>query len=301
MNRDKGIWHAIGAYVAWGLLPFYWKQVAEVPALQLIGHRIVWSFFTLLVVVGFSRQRQAFVAALKTPRLLRVYAVAAVLIGINWFLYVWAVNSGFIVETSMGYFITPLVSVLFGVLLLRERLRPVQWVAVGLAAAGVLYLTAAYASLPWISVILAFSFGSYGLVKKIAPLGSVNGLAMETGILLLPAVGYLAYLDRHGEGAFLHAGTYVTILLVGAGLATTVPLLLFASAAQRIPLSLMGVFQYIYPTLNLLAGVLFYKEPFTRTQFVGFALVWAGLIAFGIDGLLMRRPAAVAVLNESAG
>lgn len=292
----------MGAYAAWGLLPFYWKQLAAVPALQLIPHRIVWSFLTLLVVMGVSGQRQSFAEAVTAPRVLRLYTMAAVLISINWFVYVWAVNSGFIVESSLGYFITPLVSVMFGVVLLRERLRPLQWVAVALAASGVVYLAMAYGSLPWIALVLAFSFGSYGLVKKRAPLGSMHGLAVETAILLLPAVCYLAYLDWRGEGAFLHAGPRVTVQLVGAGLATTLPLLLFASAAQRIPLSLLGVFQYIAPTLQLVTGVLIYKEPFTRVQLAGFAIVWTGLIVFGVDGFLARRPpAALAVLDEGAG
>ena len=214
MNRDKGVWHAIGAFAAWGLLPFYWKQVSAVPALQVIGHRIVWSFITLLVVIGMTSQRQRFAQALKTPRVLRIYSLAALLIFVNWFVYVWGVNSGFIVETSLGYFINPLVSVMFGVVLLRERLRWLQWLAVGLAGAGVLYLTVAYGSLPWISLVLAFSFGSYGLVKKIAPLGSVVGLAVETVILLIPAVAYRRRKIAGKGGIDQAAGEWKTQLAV---------------------------------------------------------------------------------------
>ena len=302
MNQKHGIWHAIGAYVAWGSLPFYWKQIAQVPALELIGHRIVWSFITLLAIIVSTGQRRRFATAATGPRVVRIYAVAAVLISINWFIYVWSVNNGFIVESSLGYYITPLVSVLFGVVLLQERMRPLQWAAVSLAATGVLVLAYVYGSVPWIALTLAFSFGTYGLVKKRAPLGSMYGLTIETAILLVPAAAYLLYVDRVGHGAFVHAGPQATALLAGAGLVTTVPLLLFASAARRIPLSLLGVCQYIAPTLQLLTGVLVYHEPFTRGQFIGFAIVWTGLVVFGLDGwLVSRAPAVMAVLDEGAG
>jgi chloramphenicol-sensitive protein RarD len=268
----------------WGLLPIYWKQITRVPARQLIAHRIVWSFLLLVAMIALSRQWKPLTRAATPPRVLRAYTVAAVLISINWFTYVWAVNSGLMVETSLGYFINPLVSVLLGVVILRERLRPLQWVAVALAAAGVAYLTLAYGSLPWIALILAVSFGSYGLAKKVAPLGSVYGLTVETGVLLPPAILYLLYVDRAGQGAFLHAGLATDVLLAGTGLVTMIPLLLFASALQTVPLSLMGVLQYIAPTLQLLLGVLLYKEPFTRQQMVGFGVVWTALIVFGLDG-----------------
>jgi chloramphenicol-sensitive protein RarD len=295
---NKGIWYAVGAYTVWGVLPVYWKWLQHVPALQLLGHRIIWSFLTLFLVVLLARQRQAFRAAALTPRILRVYLVAAVLVGVNWLTYVWAVNAGFIVETSLGYFINPLLSVLLGVIVLRERLRPWQWVPIGLATVGVLYLTFAYGSLPWIALTLALSFGLYGLVKKTAPLGSLYGLTLETGILLLPALLYLLHAEMTGTGAFLHTDAMSNVLLLGAGLVTTVPLLMFASAAQRIPLSLVGILQYIAPTLQFLLGVLVYGEPFTVTQFVGFGIVWAALIIFGIEGLLAHRAQPIAVVAD---
>ena len=291
----------MGAYVTWGLLPLYWKQVEDIPAGQLIGHRIVWSFLTLVAVIAASNQRAAFRAAISRPGVARLYGLAAVLITINWFLYVWAVNHGFIVETSLGYFINPLVSVVFGVLVFGERLRRLQWIAVALAASGVVYLTAAYGELPWIAMVLALSFGSYGVVKKKAPLGSMYGLTVETGILCAPAILYLLYADRAGHGAFGHHGARVNALLASTGIVTTIPLLMFASAVQRTPLSTMGVLQYIAPTLQLLLGVLVYGEPFTRTQLVGFAIVWAGLIVFGIDGFVWRRLPMAAIIDEGAG
>jgi chloramphenicol-sensitive protein RarD len=182
-----------------------------------------------------------------------------------------------------------LLSVLMGVLFLHERMRSLQWVPLGLAAVGVLYLTFAYGSLPWIALTLAFSFGLYGLVKKTAPLGSLYGLTLETGLLFLPALLYLLYADATGQGAFLHTGAISDVLLVGAGLMTTIPLLMFASAARRIPLSLVGILQYIAPTLQFLLGVLVYREPFTHAQFIGFGMVWIALILFGVEGFLASR------------
>jgi chloramphenicol-sensitive protein RarD len=291
---NKGIWYGIGAYVTWGLFPIYWKWLHNVPALQLIGHRILWSFLLLFIVILASRQWSVFRAAALKPHVLRIYFVAAVLIGINWLVYVWAVNAGFIVQVSLGYYINPLLNVLMGVLFLRERLRPLQWIPLGLAAAGVLYLTWAFGSLPWISLTLAFSFCIYGLVKKTAPLGSLYGLTLETGLLFLPALLYLLCADAIGQGAFLHTGAISDVLMMGAGLMTTIPLLMFASAARRIPLSLVGILQYIAPTLQFLLGVLVYGEPFTHTQLIGFGIVWVALILFAVEGYLASRAQPVA-------
>jgi chloramphenicol-sensitive protein RarD len=295
---NKGIWHAIGAYVAWGVLPVYWKWLQQVDAVQLISHRIVWSFVTLLAFILFSRQWKTFRAAVLIPRVLGTYLVAGLLIGINWLVYVWAVNAGFIIETSLGYFINPLISVLLGVILFRERLRAGQWISIGLALVGVLYLTLAHGTLPWIALTLAFCFGCYGLVKKTAPLGSFYGLTLETGILLLPAVLYLIVIDQTGQGAFLHSSGLVDVLLIGAGMLTTIPMLLFSSAAQRIPLSLIGVLQYIAPTIQFLLGVLVYKEPFTSTLLMGYGMVWSALILFAVEGFRAYRAQPVVVVAE---
>ena len=293
---NKGIWYAIGAYTAWGLFPAYWKQIQQVPALQIVGHRILWSFILLMAIIVVARQWRTFCSAALTRRVARTYLAAALLLSLNWLTYIWGVNAGLIVETSLGYFINPLLSVLMGVLFFRERLRPWQWVPLGLAAAGVLYLTFAYGSPPWIALTLAFSFGIYGIVKKTTALGSFYGLTLETGILLLPATLYLLYVEKAGQGAFLHTGTILDILLVGSGLVTAIPLLMFASAARRIPLSLLGILQYIAPTLQFLLGVLVYREPFTHAQLIGYGLVWMALIIFGLESLIAYRtqPAATA-------
>jgi chloramphenicol-sensitive protein RarD len=286
---NQGILYAIGAYVTWGVFPAYWKLLHQVPALQLLSHRIVWSFLFLLGFILVTRQWQSFRSAISSRRILLIYFAAAILIGVNWLTYVWAVNAGFIVETSLGYFINPLLNVLLGVIFFRERLRAFQWIPVVMAAIGVIYLTVSYGRLPWIALTLAFSFGFYGLVKKMAPLGSLFGLSLETGILFLPAIGWLFYSESLGQGAFLHAGTGADLLLIGAGVVTTVPLLMFASAAQRIPLSMLGIIQYIAPTIQFLLGVLAYKEPFTHTQLIGFGIVWVALLLFWGEGFFAAR------------
>jgi chloramphenicol-sensitive protein RarD len=295
---NKGLWYALGAYVFWGLFPVYWKWLQQVDAVQLIGHRIGWSFILLIIFIGLTRQLKAFRQAAFNRRVFLIYFVAAILIGVNWLVYVWAVNANFIVETSLGYFINPLLSVLMGVIFLRERLRPFQWLPVVLAASGVIYLAIAYGRLPWIALTLAFSFGTYGLVKKLAPLGSLYGLTLETGILFIPALIYLSYADRIGTGAFLHSSLTTNLLLIGAGVVTTVPLLMFASAAQRLPLSMVGIMQYIAPTLQFLLGVLVYKEPFDHTHLIGFGIVWVALILFAVENFWARATVSAEPIPE---
>ena len=273
----------------WGLFPLYWKWLQHVPALQLICHRILWSCLILAGVILCLRRSKAFRVTALTPSVVPIYIAAALLIGINWLVYVWAVNNGFIIEASLGYFINPLLSILLGVIFLRERLRSWQWVPIGLSALGVLYLTFTYGRLPWIALTLASSFGLYGLVKKTAPLGSLYGLALETGLLFVPALLYLVYANGIGQGAFLHTGAGSDLLMVGAGLITTVPLLMFASALQRIPLFLVGILQYITPTLQFLLGALIYREPFTYDQLIGFGIVWVALVIFGVEGFIAHR------------
>ncbi len=285
---NKGILNGVIAYVLWGFFPIYWKLLNDVPAPQLLGHRIGWSFLLLMAVILITRQWSDFRSAVNA-RVLRIYFIAAILIGINWLLYVWAVNAGFIVETSLGYFINPLLSVLLGVLFLRERLRAAQWIPVILAAIGVAYLTIAYGRLPWIALSLAFSFGFYGLTKKLAPLGSLYGLTLETGILFLPAVIYLGITEVNKTAAFLHTGVTADLLMVGAGVVTTIPLLLFASAAKQIPLSMIGILQYLAPTIQLLIGVFVYKESFDHTRLIGFGIVWLALVIFWVENYVARR------------
>jgi len=287
---NKGILNGITAYALWGFFPIYWKLLHDVPAPQLLGHRIGWSFLLLLAVIVITKQWDNFRSTLHA-RTFGIYLIAALLIGVNWLTYVWAVNAGFIVETSLGYFINPLLSVLMGVIFLRERLRTVQWIPVMLAATGVLYLTFAYGRLPWIALLLAFTFGFYGLTKKLAPLGSLYGLTLETGILFLPAVLYLGWAQANNTAAFLHSGSTADLLMIGAGLVTTIPLLMFASAAKQIPLSVLGILQYLAPTIQFLIGIFVYKEEFDRSRLIGFGIVWLALIIFWVENYLANRVA----------
>ena len=285
----KGILYGIGAYVLWGFFPIYWKFLHVVPALQVIGHRISWSFIVLILFILLTKQWQDFRAVAFHPKTVATYAIAGVLLSINWLVYVWGVNQGFIVETSLGYFINPLLSVLLGVIFLRERLRLAQWIPVLIAGAGVVYLTFVYGRPPWIALSLAFSFGFYGVVKKLAPLGSLYGLTLETGIVFPAALVYLAVVEINGTGSFLHDTSQVDFFLVGAGVVTTIPLLMFASAARQIPLTVVGLLQYIAPTLQFLIGVFIYKEPFDRSHLIGFGVVWVALVIFWVENYLAHR------------
>jgi chloramphenicol-sensitive protein RarD len=293
----SGVWYGIAAYCIWGLLTLYWRLFPHVPAIQVLGHRIVWAFVVLAAIIALSWSRRRHVVRLLTPRAIGLYAIAGALISVNWFLFLFAVNNGQVVASSLGYFITPLVNVLLGVIVLHERLRPMQWSAVALAFMGVAWLTAAYGGLPWIALALAGSFGGYGLVKKQAPLPSLEGLAIETAVLVVPAAIYLVALHRNGTGAFLTAGPLTDVLLVAAGGITVVPLLLFASAVRRVPLSVIGILQYISPTIQFLLGVFLIHEPFTKAQLSGFILVWLGLVVFGLDGVRTRRAPALTVID----
>jgi chloramphenicol-sensitive protein RarD len=288
---NKGILYGIGAYTLWGFFPIYWKLLQKVSALELIGHRIAWSFLMLLGVILLTRQWADFRATF-VPRLFRLYLAAALLIGVNWLVYVWAVNDGHIVETSLGYFINPLLSVLLGLIVLREKLRPAQWLPITIAFIGVIYLTVQFGRPPWIALVLATTFGFYGLVKKMAPLSSLLGLALETGLLFFPAILFLGYLEFKGAASFLHTGLVPDLLMIGAGVVTTVPLLMFASAARRIPLTMIGVLQYLAPSLQFLIGVFIYKEPFDRTRLIGFSIVWLALILFWAENYYASRTTA---------
>ncbi|RHY31867.1 hypothetical protein DYB32_003088 [Aphanomyces invadans] len=271
------------AYSIWGVFPIYWKQLQHVPAIQLAMHRIVWSLAVLLLYVFASRQWMALQAAAFTWRNLLIYTASSVFIAANWLIFVWAVNEGYVVEASLGYFINPLLTVVLGVVFFKERLRPAQLVAIAIATGGVLVLAISYGKFPWISLTLAFSFASYGYVKKRAPLTSIQGLTMETAILFLPALVYLIAMEARGDGAFLHVDATSDVLMVGGGIVTVIPLVMFSTAAKDIPLTTLGLLQYTTPTLQFLCGIVLYKEEFPTAKLVGFVVVWVALIVFTID------------------
>ena len=285
---NKGSLNAFLAYLMWGLFPIYFKLLHSVNSFQVMSHRVVWSFLFLIVVVIARRELRDFLHSI-TPQRFFIYLGAGILLAINWTTYVWGIAQGFVVECSLGYFINPLVSVLLGVVFLREKLRPAQWVAIFLAFCGVAYLTISYGKLPWISLVLAFSFGLYGLVKKLSPLGSLHGLTLETGAIFLPALIFLIVEEVLGQGAFLHTGTQTSILLALTGVVTAIPLIMFAIGARSIPLTVLGLLQYIAPTLQFLSGVFLFNEPFTHHQLIGFGIIWAALVIFTVENLYSRR------------
>jgi chloramphenicol-sensitive protein RarD len=290
----SGFWATLAAFLIWGVIPVYWKWLAEVPALQTMAHRLVWCFVLVAAYLTLRRGASWWRPLVAQPRLVRLLVTSAVLIAGNWWLYIWAVNAGHIVETSLGYFINPLVNVMLGVAVLRERLNPRQWLAVAVAAAGVAYLTVATGAPPWIALTLALSFGCYGLIRKIAVVESIPALGFESSVLVVPAVLFLAWLQLTGQGGFGTISPVVDALLVVSGLMTAIPLVLFAYGAQRIPYSLVGILQYLAPTLQLGLGVFIYGEPFTATQAAGFGCIWIALAIYAGDGLVRLRRARVA-------
>lgn len=287
MNR--GVLYAATAYLLWGFFPAFWKQLSVVPPVEILGHRIAWSLIFLALILLYRGEWQQLKTALKRPRTTLLSVGAATLLALNWFTYVWAVNNGFIVETSLGYFINPLINVLLGVLFLRERVRVWQWLALLIATTGVVWLTVSYGTLPWIALTLACSFGLYGLVRKTGALNSLHGLSAEMAILFLPALGLLFYLELEGAARFGHGGIATSLLLATGGVITAVPLLLFAAGARRIRLVTLGVLQYSAPTLQFILGVFVYDEPFNQDRMVGFILIWLALLIYTVEGLMDAR------------
>lgn len=289
-----GILSAALAFLCWGLFPLYFHAIGDIPALQILAHRMLWSLAFLLIVLGLRRQ-WSWLNQVRQPRIFWSFVASALLLAANWLLYIWAVNNGHVIEASLGYFITPLVNIMFGFLLLKERLRPFQWGVIGLAALGVAWLTWQSGSVPWVSLLLAATFGGYGLLRKTAALGALEGLSFETMVLFPIAAAYIAWLTLHGENAFMTTASESTRwLLIASGPITAIPLLLFANGARRIPLSILGLLQYLAPTIQFLLGVLLFKEAFTSDRLVGFAMIWAALALFAGEGLLRRGQAPAA-------
>ena len=291
IDTQRGTAYGVAAYLLWGLFPLYWPLLEPASSLEIVAHRFVWSLLVVLVILAVTRD-WAWLGPFSRDRASQWrLAVAAVLITGNWCLYIYGVNSDQVVETSLGYFINPLVTVLIGVVLLGERLNRVQWVAVGLGAAAVLVLAVDYGRPPWIALGLAFSFAIYGLIKKqVGPrVGAVASLSVESAVMFVPALTFLIVLEARGNANFGHHGVGHATLLASAGVATAIPLLFFAAAARRVPLTVMGLLQYLAPVLQFLTGVLIYNEPMPPARLAGFALVWAALLLLTIDGLRTRQ------------
>ncbi|GAA3392233.1 EamA family transporter RarD [Cryptosporangium minutisporangium] len=289
-EQRRGLLYGLAAYTAWGAFPLYFKLLKPAGALEILAHRIVWSLVTVGVLILVLRRWRWFRTA--GPRTLGLLTIGAVLIAVNWYTYIYGVNSDHVVETALGYFINPLISVLFGVVLLSERLRRTQWIALAIGAAAVVVLTVDYGRPPWIAVTLAVSFGLYGLCKKVAGAPAVEGLTTESLVLVLPALGYLLWLAWQGDAQFGHVSVGHTVLMIVSGALTAGPLLAFAAAANRIPLATIGVLQYLTPTLQFLLGVTVLGEHMPTARWAGFGLVWLALVVFTLDTVLAaRRPA----------
>ena len=285
----KGTITTIIAFFLWGIFPIYWKALHHVSSTQILAHRVIWSLVFMLFVLSVQRRWKETKYSIFISRDIPRFLITSVLLAINWLTYIWAVNTNQIVEASLGYFINPLVNVCLGMVFLRERLYRWQVLSVVLAFIGVLFLTVHYGRVPWIAFTLAFSFGTYGFLRKTATAGSMIGLLFETAILTPIALAYTIGLDIQGSGAFFSIGLQTDVLLAGAGVVTAVPLLLFAHGARRIQYSTVGFLQYIAPTGQLLVGVFFYKELFTKTHAISFGFVWVAIIIYSISSFLRYK------------
>lgn len=282
----SGVGYALGAYMLWGFFPAFWKLLQHVPAIQLLAHRMVWSVGFVALLLAIMRRWSWLGKVRRTPMIAVVYLAAAICIAINWGVYIWSVNHGFVVETALGYFMNPLINVVFGALFLGERARRGQWFAILLAAAGVLYLTWSYGQPPWIALTLAVTFALYGLIKKKGTLAALEGLSLETALLSLPALGYLIWVEAHGGGSWIGADAMTKSLLVMTGTATVIPLLFFAGAIKRLTLTTVGIIQYLAPTIQFLLGVFVYQEAFGLSKLIGFVFIWTGLLLYTLEGVL---------------
>ena len=281
----RGYLYAVVAYALWGVFPVYFKALRPAGPFEILAHRVIWSVVFVAIVLAIARRWRALAALRHQRRKLAGIGLAAAFIAVNWGVYIYGVNTDHVVETSLGYFINPLVTVLLGVLALHERLRSAQWIAVGIGAVAVVVLTIDYGRLPWIALALAFSFGMYGFVKKQLALPATDGLFLESSALALPALVYLVVLGAQGHSTFGQGSAWHTVGLTLTGVATAVPLLLFAGAANRLTLTALGMIQYLAPTLQLLIGVAVYHEPMPPARWAGFGLVWLALVIFSVDGL----------------
>ncbi|MFJ9617174.1 EamA family transporter RarD [Streptomyces noursei] len=290
-DQRAGLAYGLAAYTMWGLLPLYWHLLGAAAPSEILAHRMLWSLPVALVILAALRRWSWIRPLLRQPKRLGLVLVCAVVISLNWYLYIWAVNAGHVLEASLGYFINPLVSIAFGVLVLRERLRPLQWAAVVIGTVAVVVMTIAYGRMPWIALGLALSFATYGLVKKGIKLDGIEGFSAETALQALPALGFLIYLGAHGESSFVTGGTGQALLFAGCGIATAVPLICFGASAVRLPLTTVGMLQYLAPTFQFLLGLTVFHEQMPPERWAGFALVWAALVVLTWDALRTARRA----------
>jgi chloramphenicol-sensitive protein RarD len=299
-EHRRGIVYGTSAYLLWGLFPLYFPLLEPASATEIVGHRIVWALVAMTAVLAIGAGFRPFLDLLRDRRRALLIAAAAVLVAINWFVFIYAVTTDHVIEAALGYFINPLVSAAFGIAFFKERLRPWQAAAFGLALVAVLVLTLDYGRLPWIALALAFSFGTYGLVKKLAGVGAAEGLALETLVLLAPALVYLTVLEVQGTGTFAHESAGHTLLLISSGPVTMIPLILFSAAVTRIPLTVIGMLQYLGPAIQFLIGLLVIGEAMPASRWVGFVLVWIALLILSVEGLRAAQRARPELAPEPA-
>lgn len=283
----QDVWVAISAFLIWGILPAYWKQVKSVVAMEILAHRIIWSLVFLLLLILLSRSSKTFlrecIGVFRDKKRFAVLLISAFFLNINWLTYIWAVNHNYIVQTSLGYYINPILSVFLGLIILREKLSPLLWVSFGMIFLGVLLMVFKAGVLPWIGLILAFSFALYGLLKKLNPLPAISSLTLETLISAVPSIVYIIFIGSTGQSSFFQAFSSIQLFLIGGGAVTALPLILFSMGAKRLPLYMIGFFQYIGPSIALVLGVFLYHEEFTLGHLMSFALVWLGLAVFSLN------------------
>ena len=282
--KNLGAFYALSAYFMWGFAPLLWKAMDQVGSAEIVAHRMIWACLFALLLVLLSRQFGALISIIRQPALMARLLAASLLVSLNWAIYIWGVNSGHIVETAMGYFINPLINVVFGFLFFQERPKPVQWIAISLATFGVAYIVFEHGRLPWIALSLALSFASYGAIKKSLSISALHSMTIETAFVFIPALAFVVYLAVQQQGSFA-VSTDLSILLVIGGIFTLGVLLLFSAAAKKISLTALGMFQYLGPTIQLLVGVLIFHEPFGTQQLIPFSLIWLALLIFSMDQL----------------
>ncbi|MGC9372098.1 MAG: EamA family transporter RarD [Thermovirgaceae bacterium] len=288
-QERAGFFAAVAAFASWGFLPVFWKQLKDVPALEILCHRIFWSMVFVFVVLLVQGRLREIGEIFKRPRIAALLALSGVAVGLNWLIFIWAVNAGRVLEVSLGYYINPLMTVFLGFIVFRDYLRPVQWIAIGVAAAGLAYQLALFGKLPLAGLGVATTFALYGLIRKVTPVGAISGLFAETLVLAVPALGYLLFLASGGQGAFLLGPVHRDVLLLATGAVTSIPLFCFAYGARRLRLVTVGILQYIGPTISFFLGTFLYNEPLTVTQVITFACVWTAVVLYTVDGVLATR------------
>ncbi len=288
-EQQGGVAEGIAAFAIWGFMPSFWKLLGGVPPAELLCHRMIWSLAFMLILLTASRIWTPFLKACRKPRNLIFFFGSSLCLGINWLTFLYGVQTDQVLQASLGYYINPLFNVALGAIFLKEKKRPLQWIAVAFATVGVLHETLALDQVPWIALVLAFSFGAYGLLRKIAPLDSLQGMALETAIFFPFSIGWLLYLWANGNTTVQDMSTSQQIILASSGVVTAIPLLLFAASARKVHLSTLGIMQYLAPSLMFLQGVFMYDEPFTKGRFITFILIWIGVILYAAEGFLTQR------------